>query len=186
MFPPSSTRPSMCSIRISRKKSALFRPDSLSPTWWSCHATDVGLHRQRRCRNGLGGGREARKNYQGHSCRRSRAAHLDVAGRTLGLHCRPEASPPRSNRYFDQRDLQLDRSARRRIRHAPTLDGKWLLVTMQTANQVAVVDLAQMKVARTIPVAADPVQILARPGCGLRLLHGRRKSRRASTWKTGR
>jgi YVTN family beta-propeller protein len=46
---------------------------------------------------------------------------------------------------------------------APTLDGKWLLVTLQTANQVAVVDLSAMKVARTIPVAADPVQILARP-----------------------
>ena len=46
---------------------------------------------------------------------------------------------------------------------APTLDGKWLLVTMQTANQVAVVDLAQMKVDRTIPVGADPVQILVRP-----------------------
>ena len=37
------------------------------------------------------------------------------------------------------------------------------VVTMQTANQVAVVDLAQMKVDRTIPVAADPVQILVRP-----------------------
>ncbi len=33
---------------------------------------------------------------------------------------------------------------------------------MQTANQVAVVDLAQMKVERTIPVGADPVQILVR------------------------
>ena len=47
---------------------------------------------------------------------------------------------------------------------APTLDGKWLLVTMQSANQVAVVDLSQMKVVRTVPVAADPVQILVRPG----------------------
>lgn len=46
---------------------------------------------------------------------------------------------------------------------AATLDGKWLLVTMQTANQVGVVDLSQMKMAPTIPVAADPVQILARP-----------------------
>jgi len=46
---------------------------------------------------------------------------------------------------------------------APTLDGKWLLVTMQTANQVAVVDLSQMKVVRAVPVGADPVQILVRP-----------------------
>jgi len=46
---------------------------------------------------------------------------------------------------------------------ASTLDGKWLLVTLQSANQVAVVDLSQMKVVRTIPVAADPVQILVRP-----------------------
>ena len=46
---------------------------------------------------------------------------------------------------------------------AATLEGKWLLVTMQTANQVGVVDLSQMKMAPTIPVAADPVQILARP-----------------------
>ncbi len=47
---------------------------------------------------------------------------------------------------------------------ALTLDGKWLLVTMQSVNQVAAVDLSQMKVARTISVAADPVQILVRPG----------------------
>ena len=33
---------------------------------------------------------------------------------------------------------------------------------MQSANSVAVVDLAQMKVVRTVPVGADPVQILAR------------------------
>jgi YVTN family beta-propeller protein len=46
---------------------------------------------------------------------------------------------------------------------APTQDGKWLLATMQTTNQVAVVDLAQMQVSRTIPVAADPVQILVCP-----------------------
>jgi DNA-binding beta-propeller fold protein YncE len=31
---------------------------------------------------------------------------------------------------------------------------------MQIANAVAVVDLAQMKVVRTVPVGADPVQIL--------------------------
>ena len=44
----------------------------------------------------------------------------------------------------------------------PTPDGKWLLVSMQSANAVAVVDLAQMKVVRTVPVGADPVQILVR------------------------
>jgi YVTN family beta-propeller protein len=46
---------------------------------------------------------------------------------------------------------------------APTLDGKLLLVTLQTANQVAVVDLSTMKVIRSVPVGADPVQILVRP-----------------------
>ena len=46
---------------------------------------------------------------------------------------------------------------------ASTLDGKWLLVTMQTANQVTVVDLSQMKVVRAVQVGADPVQILVRP-----------------------
>jgi len=35
---------------------------------------------------------------------------------------------------------------------------------MQTANQVAVVDMSQIKVVRTVPVGADPVQILVRPG----------------------
>ena len=34
---------------------------------------------------------------------------------------------------------------------------------MQSANQVAVVDLSQMKVDRTVQVGADPVQILVRP-----------------------
>src|SRR6185369_2847291 len=42
----------------------------------------------------------------------------------------------------------------------PTPDGKWLLVSMQSANAVAAVDLAQMKVVHTVPVGADPVQIL--------------------------
>jgi DNA-binding beta-propeller fold protein YncE len=46
----------------------------------------------------------------------------------------------------------------------PTGDGKWLLVTLPSANQVAVVDLKEMRVARTIPVAAHPVEILIRPG----------------------
>lgn len=47
---------------------------------------------------------------------------------------------------------------------ASTLDGKWLLVTLQSANKVAVVDLSQMKVVRSVSVAAGPVQILVRPG----------------------
>ena len=34
MFPPNSTRPWTCSIRISRKKSAPSRPDNPSLTWW--------------------------------------------------------------------------------------------------------------------------------------------------------
>ena len=45
------------------------------------------------------------------------------------------------------------------------IDGK--LTTskpMQTANQIAVVDISQMKVVRTVQVGADPVQILVRPG----------------------
>jgi hypothetical protein len=36
-------------------------------------------------------------------------------------------------------------------------------VTMQTANQIAVVDISQMTVVRTVQVGADPVQILVRP-----------------------
>jgi DNA-binding beta-propeller fold protein YncE len=46
---------------------------------------------------------------------------------------------------------------------APTPDGKWLLVTMPSASQVAVVDLGQMNVVRTVPVSARPVEILLRP-----------------------
>jgi DNA-binding beta-propeller fold protein YncE len=46
---------------------------------------------------------------------------------------------------------------------AATRDGRWLLVTLSKLNQVAVVDLAQMKVVKTIDVAPDPVQILMRP-----------------------
>ena len=68
---------------------------------------------------------------------------------------------------------------------ASTLDGKWLLVTMQTANQVAVVDLSQMKVVRTVPVGADPVQILARP-IGRTFPAAETERSQCSTWKTGR
>ena len=50
-------------------------------------------------------------------------------------------------------------------RRMAAIDGK--LTTskpMQTANQIAVVDISQMKVVRTVQVGADPVQILVRPG----------------------
>src|SRR2546430_16217561 len=46
---------------------------------------------------------------------------------------------------------------------APTLDGKWLLVTLPSAGQVAVVDLDQMKAARTGPGSARPVANLLKP-----------------------
>ncbi len=44
-----------------------------------------------------------------------------------------------------------------------TLDGRSLLVTLPKANQVAVVDLAQMKVVSLVNVAANPQEILMRP-----------------------
>ena len=47
---------------------------------------------------------------------------------------------------------------------AVTLDGKWLLVVMATTKQVAVVNLATMKVARTIDVPpGGQGEILMRP-----------------------
>jgi DNA-binding beta-propeller fold protein YncE len=46
---------------------------------------------------------------------------------------------------------------------APTIDGKWLLVCVPSLNEVAVVDLAAMKVARTIKVPATPQEVLVRP-----------------------
>lgn len=46
---------------------------------------------------------------------------------------------------------------------APTLDGRWLVVAMPAANQVAVVDLHTLKVARTIKVCASPQEILMQP-----------------------
>ncbi|MFP5229947.1 MAG: cytochrome D1 domain-containing protein [Acidobacteriota bacterium] len=46
---------------------------------------------------------------------------------------------------------------------AATHDGRWFLLAIPTSNEVAVVDLQSMRVARTIPVAADPQEILIRP-----------------------
>jgi DNA-binding beta-propeller fold protein YncE len=46
---------------------------------------------------------------------------------------------------------------------APTQDGRWLLVAMRPLNQVAVVDLQTMQVARTIDVPKTPTEILVRP-----------------------
>jgi DNA-binding beta-propeller fold protein YncE len=46
---------------------------------------------------------------------------------------------------------------------APTPDGRFLLVAVPPTNQVAVVDLTSMKVARTIDVPATPQEILIRP-----------------------
>jgi DNA-binding beta-propeller fold protein YncE len=46
---------------------------------------------------------------------------------------------------------------------APTKDGRWLLVAMQSIGKVAVVDLSTLKVARTIDVPPAPGEILVRP-----------------------
>ena len=43
---------------------------------------------------------------------------------------------------------------------AATPDGKWLLVAIPSTNEVAVVDLQAMKVARTIKVPARPQEVL--------------------------
>jgi DNA-binding beta-propeller fold protein YncE len=46
---------------------------------------------------------------------------------------------------------------------AVTSDGRWLLAAIQKTNQVAVVDLGTMKVARTIDVPKIPQEVLIRP-----------------------
>ncbi len=47
---------------------------------------------------------------------------------------------------------------------APTLDGRWLVVAMPDANEVAVVDIAGLRVARTIHVCESPQEVLMQPG----------------------
>ena len=47
---------------------------------------------------------------------------------------------------------------------APTLDGKFLLVTIPTQNKLAIVDVAAMKVVRSIDTPADPEEVMAQPG----------------------
>jgi len=47
---------------------------------------------------------------------------------------------------------------------ASTLDGRWLIVAMPKINQVAVVDLKSLKVARTINVCGSPQEVLVQPG----------------------
>jgi DNA-binding beta-propeller fold protein YncE len=46
---------------------------------------------------------------------------------------------------------------------AVTEDGRWLLIAIPAKDAMAVVDLRSMKVARTIPVAANPQEVLIRP-----------------------
>jgi len=46
---------------------------------------------------------------------------------------------------------------------APTLDGRWLLITLPAADKVGVLDLESMKIARTIDVDKLPQEILVRP-----------------------
>jgi DNA-binding beta-propeller fold protein YncE len=46
---------------------------------------------------------------------------------------------------------------------ASTVDDRWLLVAMRPLNQVAVIDLQTMQVARTIDVPKTPTEILVRP-----------------------
>jgi DNA-binding beta-propeller fold protein YncE len=46
---------------------------------------------------------------------------------------------------------------------APTPDGRWLVVALSRLSQVAVIDLRQMKVARTLVVPRWPQEVLVRP-----------------------
>ena len=45
----------------------------------------------------------------------------------------------------------------------PTADGKWLLIALPQTNQIAAMDLSDMKVKRTIDVPTYPSEILVRP-----------------------
>jgi DNA-binding beta-propeller fold protein YncE len=47
---------------------------------------------------------------------------------------------------------------------APTLDGKFLLVTIPAKNKVAVIDLQSMKVVRSVDTPPDPEEVLVQPG----------------------
>jgi DNA-binding beta-propeller fold protein YncE len=47
---------------------------------------------------------------------------------------------------------------------ATTLDGKFVLVTIPTQNKLAIVDIAAMKVIRSIDTPADPEEVMAQPG----------------------
>jgi DNA-binding beta-propeller fold protein YncE len=46
---------------------------------------------------------------------------------------------------------------------SPTPDGRFLLIALPKANKLAVLDLASLKVVRTVDVADDPVKVLASP-----------------------
>ncbi len=46
---------------------------------------------------------------------------------------------------------------------APTPDGRWLLVTLPSLNELGVVDLASLKVVRRIPVGKSPQEVIIRP-----------------------
>jgi YVTN family beta-propeller protein len=46
---------------------------------------------------------------------------------------------------------------------APTLDGRWLLITLPDADAVGVLDIHSMKMARTVKVDKMPQEILVRP-----------------------
>jgi DNA-binding beta-propeller fold protein YncE len=46
---------------------------------------------------------------------------------------------------------------------ASTVDGRWLLVTLPVAGELAVVDLRSMHVVRTIEIGEKPQEVLVRP-----------------------
>ena len=46
---------------------------------------------------------------------------------------------------------------------AATLDGKWLLMTVPGKNEIQVMDLKTMKVARSVETPADPEEVIVEP-----------------------
>ena len=122
------------------------------------------LHLERGRRFGLGAGFARPQDHRHHSHLVRIPTHRHLERRQDGLYLGPDQAATGGDRHRYQQDQDLGAFAGgRATERLPRRMAASCWSTLPKANQLAVVDLASLKVVRTVDVPDDPVKVLARP-----------------------
>ena len=93
----------------------------------------------------------------------ARSAHFAFAGRQPGFHFRYHPATARGIDTASRTVKEWIPLPAGGYGSASTSDGRWLLIAVPGANQVAAIDLRTLKVVHTIDVPKAPQEVLIRP-----------------------